>query len=94
MNIVRLFLTCYVKGSALNFDGSNDIVIAPANSAFNFTTGTAECWFNTAASSGNDGALAMRSSFFNTRWSILEEKFVRGDIDNCLRNINRNLQLK
>jgi len=30
--------------NALNFDGSNDQVIAPANSAYDLTSGTIECW--------------------------------------------------
>jgi hypothetical protein len=57
-------------GAALHFDGADDIVNVPANAAFDFTTGTAECWFNSAASSGNRCVLAMRTNTSGARWSI------------------------
>ncbi len=57
-------------GAALSFDGSNDIVSIPANPAFDFTTGTVECWFNSASASGNNCLLGMRTTTTGARWSI------------------------
>lgn len=58
-----------VPGAALHFDGTNDVV-SNTNPAFDFTTGTAECWFNSAATSGNRCVMAMRTSTSGARWSI------------------------
>lgn len=58
-----------VPGAALHFDGTNDLV-SNTNPAFDFNTGTAECWFNTAPSTGNKCVMAMRNSTSGARWSI------------------------
>ncbi|HTF02821.1 MAG TPA: LamG-like jellyroll fold domain-containing protein, partial [Bacteroidia bacterium] len=57
-------------GATLNFDGSNDVVNVPASPAFDFASGTVECWFNPAASSGNRCLVAMRTNTSGARWSI------------------------
>jgi hypothetical protein len=60
----------FPPGAALNFDGADDKVTVPANAAFNFTTGTLECWFNSAGSADNESVACMRTAVSNTRWSI------------------------
>ncbi|MCD6066043.1 MAG: C-terminal target protein [Bacteroidetes bacterium] len=60
----------FPPGAALNFDGADDKVTVPANTAFNFTTGTVECWFNSAGSADNESVACMRTAVSNTRWSI------------------------
>ncbi len=58
------------SGAALHFDGIDDIVSIPVDPAFDFTTGTAECWFNSDVSFGNTCVLAMRTNTSGARWSI------------------------
>ncbi|MBL7690878.1 MAG: hypothetical protein JNM41_04735, partial [Flavipsychrobacter sp.] len=49
---------------ALNFDGSNDIVIAPNNSSTQLTSGTVEAWFKTSnAGSGWRGIVAKQHAY-------------------------------
>ena len=56
-------------GNALNFDGTGDHVLIPANSDFNFTTGTVEAWIKPGVSSSNQGFLMIRTSTGTMRWS-------------------------
>lgn len=55
LNGVAWFSPSPVQGNenALHFDGVNDHVVAPANSAYDFTTGTVECWVRTENLVGN-----------------------------------------
>lgn len=56
-------------GNALNFDGANDQVIVPANSAYNFTSGTIECYVRPGNLVGNAAMVSIRNTA-GTRWSF------------------------
>ncbi len=60
-------------GNALNFDGGNDVVIVPNNSALEFTTGTIELWLKPDWVSGtagnNPGFIGLRDGS-GTRFSF------------------------
>jgi len=59
------------SGNALDFDGTLDQVTIPANAAFDFTTGTIECWLKPGVSSNNLAFISMRTDAgTNTRWSF------------------------
>ncbi len=60
-------------GNALNFDGANDMVVVPNNSALEFTTGTIELWLKPDWVSGtagnNPGFIGLRDGS-GTRFSF------------------------
>ena len=56
--------------NCLNFDGSDDQVIIPANSLFDLTTGTVECWLRPTALSTNLQACFIGNRFTDTRFSF------------------------
>lgn len=62
--------TMTAPGGALYFDGSNDYVKMAANSNFDFTTGTVECWVRPNGLSGNATLLANRQDPSGTRYSF------------------------
>ncbi len=57
------------SGKALELDGSDDYVLIPYHSSFDFSAGTIEAWLCPTASSDNEVFLAMRTASGGARWS-------------------------
>lgn len=57
------------QNNALHFDGINDYVTAPANTSYEFSTGTIECWVRPDGFNGNSTIIATRT-LPNTRYSF------------------------
>ena len=55
---------------ALNFEGSPEQVTVLPNTAFEFATGTIECWLKPATSTANRAFVSMRSNGANSRFSL------------------------